>query len=382
MGLNINTIQAQKPKRSPTKEPAHKRFDLNREINLSIFSSKFKDKKKESFFSEMGILLSSGLDINAAFKVVIDEESKDQEKKIIEQIYNSLVKGDSIYEAVEKSGKFSEYDYFCLKIGEESGRLSEVLFELGAFYSRKIKYKRKFVNALTYPMIVLFTAIGSVVFMLNFLVPMFVDVFNRTNSELPALTRFIISLSKATSERMPLLMLVIMGMVLLYYLYRKKVSFRRGSSELIIRIPILGELVKLFYMERFVISMVLLTKSRVSIVKALGLIKNIIGFYPLETAIHKIENDIVHGKLLHESMAQFAIFDKRIVSMVKVGEEVNQLGQIFEKMGVKFSEELEYRINNVNNLLEPVLIIFIGIIVGVILISMYLPIFQIGNTIT
>lgn len=382
MGLNINTIQAQKPKRSPTQEPVHKRFDLNREINLSIFSSKFKDKKKEGFFSEMGILLSSGLDINAAFKVVIDEESKDQEKKIIEQIYNSLVKGDSIYEAVEKSGKFSKYDYFCLKIGEESGRLCEVLFELGAFYARKIKYKRKFVNALTYPMIVLFTAIGSVIFMLNFLVPMFVDVFKRTNSELPALTRFIISLSKATSEKLPLLMLFIIGMVLLYYLYRKKESFRRGSSGLIMHIPILGEMVKLFYMERFVISMVLLTKSRVSIVKALGLIKDIIGFYPLETAIHKIENDIVHGKLLHESMAQFSIFDKRIVSMVKVGEEVNQLGQIFEKMGIKFSEELEYRINNVNNLLEPVLIIFIGIIVGVILISMYLPIFQIGNTIT
>lgn len=382
MGVDISKLKQSKGIHSAPKRARRLDIDLNREISLpKLLKQKFNDRRKEQFFSEMGILLSSGLDISSAFKVVIEQEQKEYEKGTYTDIYAALLKGSSFSSALEYSAKFTTYDSLCVKMGEESGRLCEVLAELSNFYGRKIKYRRKFVSAVSYPILILVTAILAVVFMLNFLVPMFVDVFKTTNSQLPELTLLIIRLSELSATLFPWMLLVTVGVVVLLYRNRKRPRFRRVSSAIMLRLPIFGQIIRLMYLERFLFSMVLLTKSKVSVVESISLIRQMIGFYPYEVALGRVETDIVKGRLLYESLADFAIFDKKIVSLVKVGEEVNQLSAIFEKLNKQYSDDLEYRINNLGNLLEPMLIIFIGILVGIILIAMYLPIFKMGTTI-
>lgn len=386
MGVDISKFKQQKKaKPTPTaaaKEQRSFNLDLNREISLPmLLKQKFNDRRKEQFFSEMGILLSSGLDISSAFKVIIEQEQKEYELATYNDIYERLLKGSSFSSALEDSGKFTIYDSLCVRMGEESGRLYDVLAELSSFYGRKIKYRRKFVSAVSYPVLILVTAILAVVFMLNFLVPMFVDVFKTTNSELPAITKLIIRLSELSSQMVPwLTLLTVVGLVLLYRI-RKRPRFRRYSSAVMLRLPVFGQIVRLIYLERFLFSMVLLTKSKVSVVESISLIRQMIGFYPYEIALVKVEDDIVKGHLLYESLSGFPIFDRRIVSLVKVGEEVNQLSVIFEKLNKQYSDDLEFRINNMGSLLEPLLIIVIGLMVGVILIAMYLPMFKLGTAI-
>ena len=137
----------------------------------------------------------------------------------------------------------------------------------------------------------------------------------------------------------------------------------------------------MIYFERFSQSLALLISSKTPLLNAIQLVKNMIVFYPYVKALNVIEKDIMQGMQLNESMSKFPLFDKRVISLIKVAEEVNQLDTIFQKLSKQYSEELEHKLSILSSLLEPVLIIFVGLIVGIILIAMYLPMFQLSTSI-
>jgi type IV pilus assembly protein PilC len=352
---------------------------LNKEISLS--KGNLSDRKKESFYSEMNILLSSGVDIRSALDIVVEEQKKESEKKLFEEIRDRVINGKSISESILETGKFSAYEYHSLRIGEESGRLKDVLSGLNSYFSKKIKQRRQVVSALTYPVLVLITAVIAVFFMMNFIVPMFVDVFKRFNGQIPALTQAIIRISSFFKSYSVLLFLFLLGIVVIIMLLRKKVFFRSWYSKLLMRLPLFGGIIQKVYLVRFCETMALLIGARTPMVRSIQLVKQMIGFYPYEVALEKISSDILHGKLLHQSLQQFDLFSSRVVSLVKVAEEVNQLDVIFSKLSIQLNEELEHKIGLLSSLLEPVMIMFVGVLVAVILISMYLPLFQLGTSI-
>lgn len=340
-----------------------------------------KDKKKEAFYSELHILLSSGIDIRTSLDIIVEEQKGDDDKKLFTQIKADVIGGASLSNAMNKTGKFSAYEYYSLLIGEESGRIRDVLTDLTIYFSKKIKQRRQLTSALTYPILVIITAIFAVGFMLNFIVPMFMDVFKRFNGQMPALTRTIVSISVFFKSYSLLMFLVIVIIVVIILSIRTKEYFRAWSSATMLKMPLFGEVVQKIYLTRYCQSMALLLSAKTPMIKALQLVKFMIGFYPFEKALEIMESDILHGKLLHQSMAQFPLFDTRIISLVRVGEEVNQLDAIFSKLNAQYNDELEHRIGMLSSLLEPVMIIVVGLLVAVILISMYLPLFQLSSSI-
>ena len=351
---------------------------LNKDIQFGI--NKLKDKKKESFYSELQVLLSSGIDMRTALDIVVDEQKSEIDKKLFEGIKSEVISGISLSKAIQNTGKFSQYEYYSIKIGEESGRIKEVLIELSIFFTKKIKQRRQLTSALTYPVMVIVTAFLSVGFMLNFIVPMFIDVFKRFNGEMPGLTKMVISLSLFMKAYIWLFLLIIIGMILTILYLRRKEFFRARVTYLILKLPLFGEITKKIYLTRYCQSMALLLGAKTPMINALQLISKMIEFYPFEKAMEKMEFDILHGKLLHQSMSQFDFFDSRIISLVRVAEEVNQLENIFTKLSVQYNDELEYKIGMLSSLLEPIMIILVGLLVAVILISMYLPLFQLSST--
>ena len=352
---------------------------LSKEINL--WGKEMKDKKKESFYSEFTILLSSGIDIRTALDIIVDEQTSETDRKIFQSIKSDIIGGIGIADAIQKSGRFSTYEFYSLKIGEESGRLKDVMADLSVFFSKKIKQRRQLTSALTYPTLVIVTAMVAVVFMLNFIVPMFVDVFKRFNGEMPALTKNIIALSVFFKAYLWYMVLAIVMLVVALLSVRKTEYFRARSAVILLKLPLFGGIVQKVYLTRFCQSMALLLGAKTPMLRSLGLVRHMIGFYPFEKAIEKMEADILHGKLLHQSMAQFTLFDARIISLVRVAEEVNQLENIFGKLNSQYNEELEHKIGMLGSLLEPVMIIVVGGLVSVILISMYLPLFQLSSSI-
>lgn len=352
---------------------------LSKEINLS--KPKLSDKFKEGLYSELLILLTSGVDIKSALEILEEEQKKQKHKEIISSIIEQIKGGKSLSQALESNKAFTPYEFYSLKIGEQTGRIDEVLKDIASFYSKKIIQKRKLVNSFSYPVLVLVTAVAAVFFMMNFIIPMFQDVFHQFNNELPPLTKKIIGVSDFFSDNVWLLVFTLYTIIQSYFIFRKKEWMQKYSSKLVLKIPVIKNLVKMIFLERFFQSFQLLTSSKIPILTAVSLIKKMISFYPLRTAMEQVEKDITNGGLLFESLKKSQIFDHRTVSLIKVAEEVNQLDVISQKLSKQYSERLEHQLGVISSLLEPLIIIFIGGLVGIILVAMYLPMFKISTTI-
>jgi len=333
---------------------------------------------KARFFAELALLVSSGMDIRRSLDIIEGGTAKEKEREMIKSLKEFIINGSSISEAIEKSGRFELYDVMTMSMGEETGALSEVLNSLAVHYARKTSQRKQVTGALTYPVLVLLTTLASLFFMLNYIVPMFEDVFKRFQGELPPLTKAIVRLSGSFGGIALGLLVVTGAVILLVLLNRKKEWFRSFMTRIIRKIPVAGDFVILNYRVRFTQIMSLLISSKVHLVKGLEMARKVIGYYPAERALESIVTEISSGVSLSDAMEKHGFFDRKIVAMTRVGEEVNKLDTIYDQLYKQYSEDLDVRVRTMNNLLEPVLIIFVGLMVGIILVAMYLPIFQMG----
>jgi type IV pilus assembly protein PilC len=379
MAIDISTYRNKSRPAAPAVKKAKETGILHKEI--SLFGRGLSDKKKERFYSELNILFASGVDIKTALELVEEEQSKAKDKLLFGQIKEAVVNGGGLSDAMNKTGKFSPYEFYSIRIGEESGRLTEVLEDLSKFFAGRIKQKRQVMNAVSYPLVVMLTAFGVIWFMLRFVVPMFSDVFKRFKGELPAMTQAVIDASEFLGNNGLYIVLALISLILFLYSQRRKEWFRSRASALLIRLPVFGDIFKKIYLARFCHSMHLLLSARTPLVSALELVQKMVGFYPIEHSLNTVRNDILHGSSLYQSLSKFPIYNSRMRSLIKVAEEVNQSDAIFGKLAKQYTEEVEHRTAMLGSIIEPVMIIFLGLMVAVILIAMYLPLFQLSTSI-
>ncbi|MBP7222208.1 MAG: type II secretion system F family protein [Sedimentibacter sp.] len=375
MAIDISRIKSRKPKKE--QESAGFLSFLKKDIS---FSKGFGDKSKESFYSELSLLLNSGVDVGKALDILLEELSKNKEKNVITQVKNLLISGKSFSESLELVQGFSPYEFYSIRIGEETGKLEMVLTQLSTFYKRKLKQRRQVMNALSYPIIVIITAFAAVGFMMNFVVPIFTEVFKRFQGELPGITKSVIAMSEFFTNYFLLILLAIGGVVALIIAYRKQPLYRKYSSMILLKMPIFGSITQKVYTARFCHSMALLISAKVPMLRAIELVEKMIGFYPYELAMVQIKEGILKGQYLYQTMEKYPIFDRKMVALVKVAEEVNKMDEVFNELSTQYNEIVENSMSILSNLLEPLLIILVGLLVGVILIAMYLPLFQLSTS--
>jgi type IV pilus assembly protein PilC len=350
---------------------------LNKEIKL--FGKKFGDKQKEKLYGEMTTLLNAGVDIRTSLELLEEDHFKKEETKILKGIRENIIRGKSFSQSLADSGHFSTYEVYSIKIGEESGKIIDIVKELGIYFSKRIALKRQMTGIFTYPVFLIVVSVGILYFMLNNVVPMFADVFKKFGKELPFFTQKIMALSDWTQHYFGYILLILAAGIGFLYSQRKKTWFRKSWAWFIIRIPLFGKLIKKVYLARFCQSMNLLISARTPLTEALSLVKKMIDFYPLEIALAEIQKDITKGTSLHESMKKFPIFEKRLVSLIKVAEEVNELDNMFGKLSGQYNTEVEHQTAITGKLMEPILILVIGTLVGFILVAMYQPMFEMNN---
>lgn len=351
---------------------------LNKDISFG--SKELDDKKKEALYMELSSLLQAGINLKSSFELITADLQKEKDIALYKKIQDAILGGTTFSDALQQTGKFSLYEVYSLQIGEETGKLIEVLFDLAKFYNHKIKQQRKIVSALTYPCLVLSSSLGAVFFMLKFVVPMFGDVFKRFGGKLPWITEKIIAISNAMENNFWRVFIILALFVCFILLTRKTEKFREIFSKIVLRIPLIGNLVQKIYLARFCNSMRLLISAKLPLLRAIALIRQMIGYYPIESTLQKVEADIMNGKTLHQSLQQFSVYPKKLIQLVKVGEETNQLDYFFGKISEQYVEEVEYKTSTLSSMMEPLIIIFLGLVVGLILISMYLPLFQMSNS--
>ena len=351
-------------------------------MNIQIFRKRrFKDKQKAKLYADLHLLLSSGLDIKTVFDILISQTTGEWEGNRYRGVQKDIISGTSMADAMLNKKLAGSYEFYAHKIGEESGQIEDVLCEINRYYERKIKQKRQVSSALTYPVLVLVTALIAVGFMLNVIVPMFEEVFKRFQGNLPILTQRIIDLSDWMKEYAWVIVLVILGIGTAINLVRKKTWFRNALHRFLLKIPVFGKLLKDIESARFCHIMSLLTSARSPLVQSLNMVAEMIQFTPLKSAVMKSSEGISRGNSLHESFESTRFFDKKFTSLIKAAEEVNKLEFAFDQLNNQYNQEIDHKLSILSSLMEPVLIILVGGIVAVILIAMYLPLFQIGTSI-
>lgn len=379
MAVNIKNIKNKEAKAKNKTEASGILSFLNKEITFG--RKGLSDKKKERFYGELSVLVNSGIDLASSLQIILDQEKNKKILNIYKGLLELLIRGENFSEAMQRSKSFSEYEYYNIMIGEESGTLTVALNELATHYKTRMKQRRQLVSALSYPILVLVVAFAAVTFMLNVIVPMFAGVFQRFGGELPAITQKILTISNFMSDHIVLILLIIFIVVGAILFFKKFEWYKKFSSKLLLKIPIMGNLMLKIYLTRFCSSLHLLTNSGAPLIDALELIKKMIPFYPLNKAINGMIKGISAGNSLNGSMKSFKIFDAQFLSLVKVGEETGKLEYILQQIHEQYSEEVEYKTKQLGSLLEPVLILGVGIMVLIIMVAMYLPLFQLSTSI-
>lgn len=349
---------------------------LQRDIS---FGKILTDKLKERFYNDLHVLIAAGVDIKTALELFYAELEKKKQQTFFKELTDDVIRGESLSGAMTKRKGFSNYECVSIRIGEETGQITDILKEMTGYFAKRIKMKRQLVSVFSYPAFLLTVTFGVLYFMLNNVVPMFAEVFQRFGKELPAFTMTIIHASENVKAYGGLIFLSLFIIFILLYTQRKKTWFRKYSAALALRIPIFGKLLHKVYLSRFCQSMQLLVAAKIPLVEALSLVEKMIEFYPMEQALQTIRTGLSRGRALHEGMSEFPVFERRMVSLIKVSEEVNSLDTMFDRLAKQYNDEVEYRTSIMGSLIEPLMILIIGVIVGVILVAMYQPLFNISN---
>ncbi len=374
MAIKIQHIAAQsKPEKS---QEVHW---LNKEIH--VFGKSFSNKSKEQFYAEMFVLLSSGVDLKQSLDLIADMQKKKKDKELIGRLSDRILDGSSLSVAMEAQNVFSSYESQAIKIGEQTGQLKKITESLRDYFQKKIELKRQLVSSLSYPIIVLITAMLVVFFMLSYVVPMFVDIFKQNRVELPWLTEQIVALSGLLKNHGLVLLLIVLGVVIGGKYLAKKQWYYKLNGRFQLRLPVFGNYIRKIYLIQFTQAMALLTQSRIPVVIGIAMVRKMIRFYPLESSLNVIESKLVLGDKLHESFGAHTFYPKKMVALLKVAEETNQTEYIFQKLYDQYSEELKYQGGIISNVLNFLLTLFVGLIVGVILVAMYLPMFKLSSVI-
>ncbi len=376
MAFNLDNIT---PRESAVKEKTASTSILQKEITL--FNKAFANKVKEDFYTELSVLLKAGITLKDALELIENSQKKKQNKAVLHQVSKSIVSGQSLSEALKTHKQFTDYEYYSIKIGEETGTLFQVSGQLGSFFARKNEQRRDLISALTYPMIILSTAVLVVWFMLRFVVPMFQDIFKQQNVELPVITKFIISLSDFLGAYGWVILFALIALIASRSFLNKKKRYKQLKDTFILKLPFIGKFVRGIYLSQFTQAVSLLTASKVPVINSIQLVKQMIDFYPLQHALETVEQHILKGQSLSASLSQHKLFDDKMIALVKVAEETNQTEFIFDRLNMQYNTQVQQQSKMLSTIMEPFIILIVGVLVGVILIAMYLPMFKLSSAI-
>lgn len=336
---------------------------------------------KRTFFSQLQTLIRSGLSFSRAFELII-EGAKTKEKALYVRIFDEVVSGKELWRSLEADKAFTELDRSVVRIGEETGRLVDALEFLTDYYQKREEQKRMVTSALSYPIITLSIAVIVLVFMLLVVVPMFEQVYARMGGELPVITRQIIGMSESAPAVLGIMVLLGLSMYGVRHMFGSSDKYQSITSGIVMRLPLVSGLIRKYQVSRFSRIMHLLVSSDVPILQALYLMRGIITFYPYRQSIEEVCRMIEKGQTLTGGMDKYEnLYGKRFLVLLKVGEETNSIEQMLLTQANDTNAELEHEIKQLNNIVEPFLILAIGIIVAFVLIAMYMPMFKLGMTI-
>ncbi|WP_456370742.1 type II secretion system F family protein [Thermodesulfatator atlanticus] len=343
---------------------------------------KVKQREVVVFTRQLAAMLEAGLPLVQALDSLANQQKNAYFKEVIFKIKQAVEEGTPFAEALNRYPKiFDKFYYHMVDAGEASGNLDHALKRLATYMEKAMALKAKVKKAMIYPAIVLFVTTVVLSIIMIFVVPTFQKMFGEMGQALPLPTQIVIEASNLTKKYFPFF---IGGIVIGSFLLRKYYQTEKGRlhlDALFLKMPLFGELLRKVAVARFSRTLSTLISSGVSIIDALTIAAKTAGNVVVERAINKVRQGVQEGNPIADPLAKSGIFPYMVIQMVSVGESSGTLETMLDKVADFFEEEVDNTVDALAQMIEPVMIVFLGGVIGGIIVSLYLPIFKLGSVV-
>jgi type IV pilus assembly protein PilC len=357
-------------------------FKLRKEINVSFGKGGgVKLKNILLFTRNLSTMLASGLPILQALEVISHDKDNDVMRGFIVKLRSNISGGKTLAETfAEYPEHFSSLYTSLIKAGEKSGTLDKILLRLGNYLERSETLRKKVKKALIYPAAIITVAFIVSSIMLIFVVPKFKSLFDSFGAKLPLFTRIIIAISNFMQSYWWIVVLIIMALVWMFRRgMRNSLKFHFWVDSTLLKTPIIGEILRKAVIARFARTLSTTLESGMPITEAMRSMVDIMGNRVYSRAVAQICTDVTSGHQLNVSMTSSGLFPHMVIQMISVGEASGSLSPMLHKVADYYEEEVNYAVDNLSSLLEPLIMLLLGVIIGSLVIAMYLPIFKLGS---
>ncbi len=343
----------------------------------SVFH-RVKNKHIMVFTRQFATLIDAGLPIIRSLAILSEQVESVVFKEKIQQISKDIEAGGTLSDALAKHKKLFDNLYVnMVRAGEIGGVLEAVLNKIAEFLEKRQAIIGKVRSAMMYPLVVIVLAACIVAFILVFIVPKFKDIYDQLGAELPGPTQILVDAGNILAYQTHW---VIIGLVILFFIFKKINSTKEGKyriDQAKLKVPVFGQLFRKTAIVRFSGTLATLITSGVPILQALDICRETSGNEVVTRALNDVYDSVKEGESIHEPLSKCKVFPPLVVHMVAVGEETGAIDQMLTKVSEAYEREVDDTVNALTSILEPVLIVFLGVIVGAIVIALYLPLFNI-----
>ncbi len=357
-----------------------KKTGIKRELRLR--SAKVKLKDLAVFSRQFATMINSGLPLLRCLAILEEQTENKELARIVGEMRTDVEKGSSLSGAMAKHPKaFSKLYVAMTRAGESSGALDSVLLRVADNLEREVSLRQKIKSAMTYPTVVFGLVLIILTAMLVFVVPTFKDLFNSLGGTLPLPTRVLIAVSDVVKTFFPFVVGSIIVLVWASRRWLQTEGGRRFFDRLKLRLPIFGALFHKSALSRFARTLGVLSRSGVPLLQALDIVADTVNNSLVADAVQDVQSSVKEGESLAQPLSRHSIFPPMVVQMIAVGEETGALDTMLQKISDFYDEEVSAAVEQLTSLIEPVLIAVVGGAVGVIVVSLYLPMFRIFDLI-
>ncbi len=343
---------------------------------------KVKAKEVVVFTRQLAAMLEAGLPLVQALDSLANQQKNPYFKEIIFKIKQNVEEGTPFAEALKQYPEiFDRFYYHMVSAGEASGNLDATLKRLALYMEKSLALKGKVKKAMIYPAIVLTVTTIVLAIIMVFVVPTFEKMFGEMGQALPLPTQIVIEMSRLTKKYFPFFLV---GTVIFVFLLKRYYRTERGRLQidaLLLKLPLFGNLLRKVAVARFSRTLSTLISSGVSIIDALTIAAKTAGNVVVERAIYQVRQGVKEGQSIADPLAKSGIFPYMVIQMVSVGESTGVLEKMLDKIADFFEEEVDMTVDALSQMIEPVMIVFLGGVIGGIIVALYLPIFKLGSVV-
>lgn len=358
---------------SVTKKPTNIRFRIGtgiKKIHISRFTRQF------------ATMIGAGLPMVQCLEIMAQQSDVEELRKVVNDIKETVQGGTTLSEALSKHRKIFDDLYInMVDAGEVGGALDTILNRLASYREKADALVRKVKGALVYPAVISVVAIGVIVIMLSVVVPVFAKMFAGLGAELPAPTRIVLAISGIITHGFAYFILALVLMIVGYKYISRTPNGRLAIDKIKLRTPLIGDLIRKSAISRFSRTLGTLITSGVPILDALDITARTSGNQVIHNAIKKSVVSIAEGATITQPLKDSGVFPPMVVQMIGVGEKTGGLDEMLTKIGDFYDEEVDAAVSALTSVIEPVIIVCMGVVIGGIMVAMYLPMFEIAGKI-